>query len=165
MLDRYIEQYGTRLYGLCLTLCRNRHEAEDLYQDTWLRVLTRLERYDRSKPFEPWLTRICVNLYRNRLRRLARSPFWEGFSTTGDKERVLLSAPAPEAETYDDLYAAIDALPETLRLAVVLFYFQDMNVNNAALALGVPEGTVKSRLSRARKRLREVLTDETDLSV
>lgn len=75
MLDAYIRQYGRRLYGLCLTLCGSVQEAEDLYQDTWLKALRYFSRYDHQMPFEPWLTKICVNTYRNRLWRLARSPF------------------------------------------------------------------------------------------
>ena len=64
MIDQYIRQYGKRLYGLCLTLCADPFEAEDLYQETWLKALKNLSRYDPSREFEPWLTRICVNTYR-----------------------------------------------------------------------------------------------------
>ena len=53
MLDNYISEYGTRLYGLCVTLCADRHNADDLYQETWLRALKRFDSYDRTKPFEP----------------------------------------------------------------------------------------------------------------
>ena len=66
MLDSYIAQYGRRLYGLCRSLCSTREDADDLYQDTWLKVLKCLDLYDPSRPFEPWLTRICVNTYRSR---------------------------------------------------------------------------------------------------
>ena len=52
-----------------LHLCRSRSEAEELYQDTWLRLLEQWARYDPSQPFEPWAARVCVNLYRDRLRR------------------------------------------------------------------------------------------------
>jgi len=77
LIDGYINQYGRRLYGLCLALCANPAEAGDLYQDTWLKVVEHISGYDPSKEFEPWLTRICVNLYRNTRRRLARSPIWD----------------------------------------------------------------------------------------
>ena len=71
MVDQYIRQYGTRLYGLCLSLCANAFEADDLYQDTWLQVVKNISRYDPSREFEPWLTKICINTYRNTLRRIA----------------------------------------------------------------------------------------------
>lgn len=155
MLDQYIQQYGKRLYGLCRSLCGSVPDAEDLYQETWLKVLRHLSQHDPERDFGAWLTRICVNTYRSRLRRLARSPI----RLFGEGEDFQ----APEAEDYGPLYQAVEALPEKLRLAVILYYFQDLDISAAAKALGVPAGTVKSRLSRARTLLREALDDEVDL--
>ena len=161
-MDQYIKKYGKRLYGLCMTLCANRYEADDLYQDTWVKVIRSIDSFDTTKDFEPWLTRLCVNTYRDKLRRLTRSPFLN-FSSNEAKEAVFSTVPAPEHEDYSDLYEAIDRLPEKLRLAIILFYFEDMDISKTAETLGIPPGTVKSRLNKARKLLREVLTDETDL--
>ena len=161
-MDQYIRKYGKRLYGLCMTLCADKHEADDLYQDTWVKVLKRFDTYDPSRDFEPWLTRLCVNTYRDRLRRLSRSPFLN-FSSNETKEAFLLTATAPEKKDYSDLYAAIDQLPEKLRLTIILFYFQDMDIEKTAQTLGIPTGTVKSRLHKARIQLKEVLSRETDL--
>lgn len=152
MLDPYIRQYGRRIYGLCRSLCPSVQDAEDLYQDTWLKALDKLDQYDPARSFAPWIARICVNTYRSTLRRLARSPlrpFPEG-----------LDVPAPEGEDYSPLYEAVGQLPEKLRVAVVLYYFEDLDAAETARALGVPQGTVKSRLSRARKLLKEALRDE-----
>lgn len=162
MIDQYIRQYGRRLYGLCLSLCADPFEADDLYQDTWLRVLKGISKYDPDRPFEPWLTRICVNTYRNTLRRVARSPLLN-FQTGEEKDALLQSVPAPEEPDYGPLYEAVNGLPEKLRLTVLLFYFEGMDTAAAALALGIPEGTVKSRLSKGRKILKEVLGREVDL--
>lgn len=160
MLDAYIRQYGRRLFGLCLHLCAHRQDAEDLYQECWLKVMTHLDRYDPQREFEPWLTTICVNLYRSRLRRLARSPIFDGFSTEEEKTRTFQNVPAPEQEDHREVHEAVDRLPEKLRLAVILYYFEDMDVESTAKVLKVPAGTVKSRLNRARKLLKEVLSDE-----
>ncbi len=162
MIDQFIRQYGKRLYGLCMTLCADPYEAEDLYQETWLKVVRNISRYDPAREFEPWLTKICVNTYRNTLRRIARSPVLN-FRDTGEKDTMMQSVPAPEKKDYEPLYEAVRNLPEKLRLTVVLFYFEDMDIRSAAEVLGVPPGTVKSRLSKARKLLKEVLGDETDL--
>jgi len=162
MIDQYIRQYGKRLYGLCMALCRNTSEADELYQDTWLRVLQKIDQYDHSRPFEPWLTIICVNTYRNALRRIARIPLLN-FRTNEDKDAFIQSIPAPDPPDYSDLHAAIERLPDRLRIAVILYYFEDMDVSAAARVLNIPEGTVKSRLSKARKLLKEALSNETDL--
>lgn len=163
MIDQYIRNYGKRLYGLCTFLCANSYEAEDLYQETWLKVVKNISKYDSTKDFEPWLTTICVNTYRNTLRRIAKSPLFNTFTTTEEKEDILNSIPAPDGADYSDLYAAIDRLPEKLRLTVILFYFRDMDINTTAKVLGIPPGTVKSRLNKAKKSLKEVLADEADL--
>ena len=116
MLDHLIHQYGKRLYGLCLTLCANKYDAEDLYQDTWIKVLQYLDKYDPVREFEPWLTAICVNTYRDRLRRLKKSPLFHGFRSNEEKDRLLAKAEAPTTPDYAPLYTAIDRLPESLRL-------------------------------------------------
>ena len=163
MINQYIRDYGKRLYGLCLHLCANSYEAEDLYQETWLKVVKNIDKYDPAKEFEPWLTTSCVNTYRNTLRRILKSPVFNTFATTEEKEQTLNNLPAPEGKDYSDLYAAINQLPEKLRLTILLFYFRDMNIESVAAVLGIPPGTVKSRLNKARKLLKEVLTDESDL--
>ena len=163
MIDQYIRQYGKRLYGLCLTLCTNSFDADDLYQDTWLKAVKNISQYDESREFEPWLTRICVNTYRNRLRRIVKSPIFDAFSSGESKTAAIERVAAPEAEDYSQLHEAIDRLPEKLRVTVILFYFRDMDIEQTAHALNIPPGTVKSRLSKARKLLKEVLSDETNL--
>ena len=163
MMDDYIRQYGKRLYGLCMILCASSFDADDLYQETWLRAVDKYAQYDTAREFEPWLTRICVNLYRNRLRRFRRSPVFDGFRSSEEKEFAMGAVPEQEKTDYSSLYQAVDQLPEKLRTTVILFYFEDMDTETTAEVLGIPAGTVKSRLNKARKLLREVLTDEADL--
>ncbi len=106
-----------------------------------------------------------MNTYRNTLQRLARSPFFDRFATSEEKQALLEAAPVKteEGQDYEALHEAIDRLPEKLRVAVILFYFRDMDLISAAQALGIPTGTMKSRLHKARRLLKEVLQDETDL--
>lgn len=149
-----VETYGGRLFGLCVHLTRDRDAAEELYQETWVRVLMQLDRYRPDRPFEPWLDRICVNIYRDSLRRqkLRRSlPLPE------DAEPE--PSPYPDADLRMDLAAAVEKLPEKLRLAVILVCYQGLSEKEAAAALYISPGGVKSRLSRARKILKEALLD------
>ena len=125
-------------------------------------MVKHISQYDPNREFEPWLTHICVNTYRSTLRRLAKSPLLD-FSNGEEKDRLLASIPAPEEKDYAPLYEAVDKLPEKLRLAVVLFYFQGEDLASAAQILHIPVGTAKSRLNKARKLLKEVLSDEADL--
>lgn len=166
MIDQYIRQYGKRLYGLCLTLCASAFDADDLYQETWLKVIKSIDQYDETKGFEPWLTRICVNTYRNTLRRIVKSPILNRFSSNEEKDAVFDTIPAKQEAhdgDYTALYRAIDKLPDKLRVTVILFYFRDMNITSTAQVLSIPVGTAKSRLNKARKLLKEALKNETDI--
>jgi RNA polymerase sigma-70 factor (ECF subfamily) len=163
LVDEYIKKYGKRLYGLCLTLCAFSDEADDLYQDTWLKVLKNISQYDETKEFEPWLTKICVNTYRNKLRRIAKAPFYNRFSDGDEKDRVLESVSAEHPKDYGDLHKAIDKLPEKYRITFILFYFNDLDLKSVASTLGIPVGTVKSRLNKAKKLIKEELNREPDL--
>lgn len=109
------------------------------------------------------MTKICVNTYRNFRRTAARRPQLQTFATGEEQAAALEALPAAEKADYSALHAAIERLPEKLRLTILLFYFRDMELSETAKTLGVPVGTVKSRLSRARNLLKEVLEHEDDL--
>lgn len=158
-MDNYIESYGRRLYGLCMNLCRERGEADDLYQETWLKALQYFDQYDQSLDFEPWITKICINTYKDICRKNRRSPFFNLFKSSEEKDAVIASAPSGE-HNYTELKDAVDRLDEKLRMTVILFYFNDLDLRQTAQVLNVPLGTVKSRLNAARKQLREMMIDE-----
>ena len=149
MFDEYIGLYGARLYALCLRLCRYGADAQDLYQETWLRAWRARARYDTSRPFDAWLSRICVNAWRDQLRRQKLAQMLHARDA---------QCPAVNAqEDYSDVREAVDRLAEPPRLTVLLYYATACSVDETAHALGVRTGTVKSRLSRARLALRTVL--------
>lgn len=156
VFDDYIETYGQRLFGLCMHLCRNRWDAQDLYQETWLKAYQARHRYDSNRDFGVWITRICVNLYRDKLRRkklLSILPF-----SQQDPEHPLAEQlAAPETQDYSDLHSAVDQLPSLYRMVIILYYFLGCSVEQTASVLHIPEGTVKSRLSKARSLLERSL--------
>lgn len=119
--------------------------------------MKKYEQYDPSKPFEAWLTRICVNTYRDFLRHKKKNPVFENFASNEEKTAALENVHEIEKKDFSDLHNAINSLPEKLRITVILYYFHDLNQAQTAIALGVPQGTVKSRLSKAKKLLREEL--------
>ena len=163
MINEYITLYGKRLYGLCVKLCGNTVDADDLYQETWLKAYEKLTQYDTARSFEGWITGICVNTYRDLLRKRKRSPVFDNFSTTEEKDTQMANVAADKATDYSDLHTAIDRLPEKMRTAVILHYFHGFDEKKTADALKVPIGTVKSRLHQATKKLRKELADEPDL--
>lgn len=163
MIDQYIEKHGRRLYGLCRTLCTNPSDADDLYQETWLKICSKIELFDKTNEFEGWLTRICVNTYRDQLRKKSRSLIFDGFRSQEAKDTVMENVSAVEIKDSSDLHDAVERLPDKLRTTIILYYFQDLDISQTAYSLRIPAGTVKSRLNKAKKLLKEMLNDEIEL--
>ena len=161
-IEKYIEQYGERVSRLCINLCGNHADADDLYQDTWMKVIKNIDKYDRSRNFEKWLFKICVNTYKNeRMKAFRRKSI--SFKTTEDQDIFFEMIPDRDEaymEKYREVVEIIRELPEKYRTALALRYFSDFSENDAAEILGVPAGTLKSRLNRARKLIKGRLNDE-----
>ena len=160
MLDALIQSQGPRLFSLCCRLCRSRGEAEDLYQETLLRGLEQRERLLAAENPGAYLTRICVNLYRDWARRRKLLSFISMEDAPPPNLHGQFSTAGPEESLEQSLVRqAVDTLPEPYRQSVLLYYFCDQSIQQAAAALGVRPGTVKSRLGRGREMLKEALKD------
>lgn len=147
------DQFGPTLFGLCVHLCGRRADAEDLYQETWVRILEKLPRYKPDLPFLPWAAKICVNLYRDTRRKEKLRAF---FPLEGRPHAEPDGGFTGKMEIED----AVDRLPEKYRVAVILRCYENLSEAETAKILGLSPGGVKSRLSRARKLLKEALYDE-----
>ncbi len=152
----YIEKYGRRLYGLCRHLIGD--DADDLYQETWLRAYMKFGTYKKELSFEAWLTSICVNAYRDELRR-RRIRFTHEVDID-EKQSVMESIGTDEDYVSVELREAVERLPHKLRETVILYFYNGYDEKTTAHVLKIPVGTVKSRLSAAKRKLKGVLTDE-----
>jgi RNA polymerase sigma-70 factor (ECF subfamily) len=153
-----LEAHIPRLRRYALALLRDRVEADDLVQDTLERALRKSSLWRRGSDLRAWLFTIMHNVYVNRLRR----------------ERTNASVPQRESEiaqlavdaNHDaalearDLAAALASLPAEYRSVVLLVGLEQLSYQEAASVLGVPVGTVMSRLSRGRERLRALMSGE-----
>ena len=152
------------LYAFALKLARARDDAEDLVSDTLLRAFDRWEQYHLGTNIRAWLFTILYHVFVSRKRRVdARevhapddSEGWSAFEAVGETD--------PEGRFYDsflddEITRAIEALPDEYRAAVVLSDLHDLRYAEIAEILGVPEGTVKSRLFRGRRILQKKLVD------
>lgn len=156
--DEVVRQHSARVYRLAYRLSGNAHDAEDLTQETFVRVFRSLANYQPGT-FEGWLHRITTNLFLDLVRRRQRIHF---DALPEDAERMPGSAPSPEqvyADTYLDpqIQAALDALPPDFRVAVVLCDIEGLTYQEIAATLGIKLGTVRSRIHRGRVQLREAL--------
>ena len=139
------------MYRAARSILDSDADAEDAVSEALLRAWQSFGRLKNDAAARAWLLKITVNCAYEQRRKGARVTY------TDDLEPLAGSA---EDRRYDGLWDAVLALPEDQRTAVVLFYYEDMTLSQIAAVLGVAQGTVKSRLSRARGRLREMLKEE-----
>lgn len=148
------EEHYTGLLRLSALLCGRADIAEDLVQEVFVRVADRI---DHLAPDDigPYLRKTAANLWKNRLRRLAleRRP--------RPHSPVVSTHPFDAVEDRDVLWRAIKKLPDRQRICLVLRYYEDLREREVADALGCSIGTVKSQTSRALRRLRREIENET----
>lgn len=159
--------YADALFGTALRLTRNRQDAEDLLQETYLRAFSHYDSFREGTNLKAWLFRILRNGFINRYRQMKAGPRevdLERGDTTFEAalEEVTPAAPTPEdeivARTLDgDVARALAALPEDFRIVVELADLQDFSYREVAEILDIPLGTVMSRLYRGRRLLEETL--------
>jgi RNA polymerase sigma-70 factor, ECF subfamily len=156
--DDVVREHADRVYRLAYRLTGNPHDAEDLTQETFIRVFRSLADY-KPGTFEGWLHRITTNLFLDMVRRRARLRM-EGLPD--DSDRLPGGGPEPEqvfSDTHLDpvLQAALDELAPEFRAAVVLCDVEGLSYEEIGATLGVKLGTVRSRIHRGRAALRAAL--------
>ena len=156
--DEVVRNHSARVFRLAYRLTGNRHDAEDLTQDVFVRVFRSLADYTPGT-FEGWLHRITVNLFLDRVRRAQKIRFE---ALPDDAERVVGRERSPEVAVLDagldaDIEVALATLPPDFRAAVVLCDIEQLSYEEIAATLGVKLGTVRSRISRGRALLRAAL--------
>ena len=144
-----------RVHALCLRMARDRSEADDLTQETFIRVWERLGSFRGESEFSTWLHRVAVNVVVAELRRRAR---WRERLDAQDAREVAVAVPAFSAGGDLDLERAIAALPPQARLVFLLHDVEGWKHGEIAERTGLAVGTSKAHLHRARQLLREELS-------
>lgn len=163
-LEACIEANGREIYSFCCQLTRDRQEADDLYQDTFLKMVEVGDRLEIEQNPKGYLLTVAVNLWKNRKRKWA----WRQRITgpVVSMEDAVLELPSGEQPPEEQIISleerklvqqAVARLPDRYRLPVLLFYMEGLKLSGIAEVLKLPEGTVKSRLFKAKKMLRTEL--------
>jgi len=149
-----VRRWQGPLINMAWRYCRDRGRAEEMAQEAFLRAWRGLAKWRREGSFSSWLFALAANVYRSELKRfptetlpMDAAPEPSGPAAQNSELAAQLSREA--------LYRAVLALPLRYREPVILFYFHEMDVAAAASTMGLPEGTLKARLSRARALLRQ----------
>ncbi len=157
--DEIVRQHSGRVFRLAYRLTGNRHDAEDLTQEVFVRVFRSLQSY-RPGTFEGWLHRITTNLFLDQARRKQRIRFDALPDDAADRLPGLLPTPdvGYDEQRFDsDVELALADLPPDFRVAVVLCDIEGLSYEEIAETLNVKIGTVRSRIHRGRSLLRKAL--------
>ncbi|MDH3891806.1 MAG: sigma-70 family RNA polymerase sigma factor [candidate division Zixibacteria bacterium] len=151
-----VERYKDRLMNVIGRMLSSTEEAEDIVQETFIRVYQHRQSFNFQHCFSTWIYTIALNLARNELRKRKKFKFLDIFDMQGSEAEFAVDPELP-SRLPQVLEAAVKALPEKYRTAFLLRDVQEMSYEEVAKILGVPLGTVKSRVNRARMILREKL--------
>ncbi len=147
-LEQAARTYENTLYRAALAILGDAHEAEDAVQDAFLKYLEKAPAFESPEHEKAWLIRVTVNGCKSRLRspwRKRAAPLLETYPAPAEGERTVMEA--------------VLALPPRDRAAIHLFYYEGYHTAEIAAMTGDTEGTVRSRLTRARRRLKDLLED------
>ena len=151
-----VNRYKGRLMNVIGRMLSSQEEAEDVVQETFVRVYQHRQSFDFKHCFSTWIYTIGLNLARNELRKRKRFRFYDITDMPGHEAELSVEPKLP-SRLPEVLNEAIKSLPEKYRTAFLLRDVQEMPYEEVAQVLGVPLGTVKSRVNRARLTLREKL--------
>jgi RNA polymerase sigma-70 factor (ECF subfamily) len=171
--NEVVRLHGDRVFNLVLRMVGSRPEAEDIAQEVFVTVFKSIDSFRSEAKLSTWLLRIAANHAKNRIKYLARRRGSGGDSGSTDSADLADEGKAPvqghinapdvlleAAETEDIMQKAIATLDEDQRLLVVLRDVEELSYDEIVEITGLPEGTVKSRLHRARMTLKEILEDK-----
>ena len=157
--DEVVRFYSPMIYRLALTKTKSSHDADDIFQEVFLKLVMRDKPFESEEHRKAWLIRVTINCCNSHF----VAPWRKNVASMED---VMLEQLPDEDEAFyrekdaPDVYAEVLKLPEQMREVVLLFYYEDMSIREIAEVIGTSEVNVKKRLSRARQKLRMELDGE-----
>ena len=158
--EEIIDKYADMVYRLALLRVKNRADADDVFQEVFVRLVSNIQKLQNPEHVKAWLIRVTINCSNKHFARFNREDVFsmEEVEDAGAKEEGY-----EKAEGQGPVLSAVEKLPPKYRSVVHLFYFEEMSVKEIADATGQRETTVKSQLFRAREMLEEMLKGEVHL--
>ena len=156
--DDVVRHYAPMIYRLALTKLKSTHDADDIFQDVFMKLVMHEKPFLSEEHRKAWLIRVTINCCNSHFvapwrRNVDSMEDWQ-LSQIPDEDE-------PAGHEGPDVYAEVLKLPEAMREVILLYYHEEMSIREIALALGEKEDTIKKRLSRARQKLRLELSEES----
>lgn len=162
--DLLYKRYSSMLFGLCLRYANNRNEAEDVAQDTWVKIFNHIDSYSMDKSFEGWIRRIAVNTAITYYRKNQKFLYHQDVSEISHTPQDLENA-QEQPFTQTELLNAIQTLPAGYRTVFNMYVIEGYKHKEIAEILEVDINTSKSQLSRAKKYLQRILAEMSKVNL
>ncbi|MBE6771409.1 MAG: sigma-70 family RNA polymerase sigma factor [Ruminococcaceae bacterium] len=150
--ERVFKRNNKRLFLIALSFTANQYDAEDILQNSFMKLLKTKTEFENDEHIDKWLTSVTVNESKNLLKSAFRKK-------SADFEDYVATC-SFESDKSEDLFNAVMSLPKKLRTVIHLFYYEDMTIKEIADMLNIKQSAVKTRLCRARKQLKIKLGDD-----
>ena len=154
--EELVSRYAKTVYRIALSRLGNPADAEDITQEVLIKYINADKTFEDEDHRRKWIIRVAVNAVNS----FAKSA-WKRHTTELEEAKNIPCDPTQDNDEAEDIRRAIAGLPEKYRVPIHLFYYEDLSVRDIAAAMSVSEGTVKSLLSRARAKLKEILEEES----
>ena len=154
ILTRLIQQYGNSVLRMCYLYVKDYHFAEDITQETFLRVYEKYNTFENRSEEKTWIIRIAINLCKNHMRT-----HWFKDVSLGDQAETATTDGIDEYLDKNLISGGIMQLPPKYREVILLYYYQELTVKEISHVLNQKESTVLQRLRRAREKLRPLLQE------
>ena len=160
--DEVIRYYSSMVYRIALTKTKSSHDADDIFQDVFLKLVMNKKPFESEEHRKAWLIRVTINCCNSHF----VAPWKKNVNSLDDAMLAMIPDENSESqflENQSDIYAQILKLPQPMREVILLFYYEDMSIREISFILHTTEANVKKRLSRARQKLKLQL-DENDVN-
>ncbi len=151
--DEVIKHYSSMVYRIALTKTKSSHDAEDIFQDVFLKLVMNKKPFESEEHRKAWLIRVTINCCNSHF----VSPWNKNVNSLDDALLSLIpdeKAQDDFLENQSDIYAQILKLPQNMREVILLFYYEEMSIREISFILHTTEANIKKRLSRARQKLK-----------
>lgn len=161
-----INKYKQNIYNLSYKLTYNKINADDLYQDTWLKILSKINTYNSNYSFKNWSYTLCLNIYRDNYNKIkSQNKYNKYFNDIKTKDFYINSAASSlttedmiiENEKKAEIEIYINKLDEKYRIVIILYFFDNLKYQTISELLNIPIGTVKSRINTAKNELKKMI--------
>lgn len=160
-IEKIIIEYGKDIYSFCFFISRDKDLADELYQDTFLTAIYKRKNLNKEQNIKSYLMGVAVNLWKNHRKKenrrssIAPQTYIEDDDVSINIPFVDISDEVAKKEEIRYLCKSVDNLPDKLKMVIILYYAGEMSTKEIGKSLGIPKGTVLSRLHKAREILRK----------